>query len=392
MTSRLSATARQQTSTADGLYVHVPFCRRKCPYCDFYSITGLKKIPDFCRAVSAEMELVATDRRFDTLYFGGGTPSLLSAKQIGAIIKKARATFILDADAEITLEVNPGTIDGAGLMQMRKAGINRLNIGVQSFDDSNLRFLGRIHTADQARKTIEYGKKAGFDNIGIDIIYGLPHQKLKGLENDLRTAVAFEPEHLSCYLLTIETGTPLFDKAQKGAFAPLTGDQTVTFFLKVVGFLTQNHYEHYEISNFAKRSASNGSLWRSRHNQKYWDMTPYLGFGPAAHSFVSGSRHWNHADLATYLAEIAKGRLPLAGSETLTNKQQQMEVVYLGLRTAAGVRRYIFTKRFGFDLYHRYKATLDEFIEKGYVQKNSSTIKLTPKGMCLHESIAARLV
>ena len=315
------------------IYIHVPFCVKKCVYCDFYSETHLSLIPAYIKSLQKEIETRSGSKdKINTIYFGGGTPSLLPIKDIEILLQTIRDKYSVSRDVEVTIEVNPGTIDLNFLRQLKKMGINRLSIGVQSFNDDKLRFLGRIHTADLAVKTIDHAGKAGFDNISIDLIYGVPFEtEIKWLE-DLKQAVVIAPSHLSCYMLTIEPGTPLAEKLKKGLVSPLDSIAMSGLFKKTSRFLGQFKYEHYEISNFSK-----GRQNRSKHNSKYWDLTPYYGFGPAAHSYDTKIRSWNHQSIETYIKELDSGRLPVEDRETLTREQKMMEMIMLRLRTIEGL-------------------------------------------------------
>ena len=253
-----------------GLYIHIPFCRRKCPYCDFYSVTGTERAADFLTALESEMRLYA-DRPlvFDTLYIGGGTPSVLSVEDIRRILRAAGNAFQILPDSEITLEVNPGTVTVEKLHRLRLAGINRISIGVQSFQQDNLEFLGRIHSSTEASASIRAARQAGFERIGLDLIYGLPDQSRAAWRADLEQALQFAPQHLSCYALTYEPGTPLSADRAAGRFQAAADETVAALFRETAAFLQDRGYEHYEISNVARGSDS-----RSRHNCKYWNFAP----------------------------------------------------------------------------------------------------------------------
>jgi oxygen-independent coproporphyrinogen-3 oxidase len=347
--------------TYPGLYVHVPFCKTKCPYCDFYSLTSLSSIPDWLEAVKQEM-LLYKDRfsRFDSLYFGGGTPSLLSESEFGSLANLLHRTFTVSRDAEFTVEVNPDDIDSNQPAVLRELGVNRISLGVQSFDDRDLRFLKRRHTADQAIKALDELKAAGFAKVGLDLMYGLPGQTESSWVKTLEQAVSFNPEHLSCYQLTIHEGTPFWEIQARGEIEPLDEEKESAFFIRTSAFLEEKGYIHYEVSNFAK-----GEENLCRHNLKYWSRTPYLGLGPSAHSFQEGVRWWNHRDLEAYCRALAEGKAPVAGSETLTPEQVYLETILLGFRTRDGVDREIFRGREGTEevLRHLQLAWVVEVVE-----------------------------
>ena len=326
-------------SEQGAIYIHIPFCIQKCIYCDFYSKTDLALIPDFISAL--ETEIIKRSQRFEshplqgkinTIYFGGGTPSLLSIKEVDLILHTIKDNFLVLPDAEISLEVNPGTIDFGYLKELKNIGVNRLSIGVQSFDDKKLEFLKRIHTAGQAIKVIADARKAGFTNISLDLIYGLPFETTSLWLKDLEKAVSMEPPHLSCYMLTIEPLTSLDKNVKLGHIRPLDQVSMALLFKRSVKYLNDFHFDHYEISNFAT-----GRAYRSRHNSQYWDMTPYFGFGAAAHSYDGNKRSWNHKSIVKYLKDINSGRLPVEDFEILDEKQKKLETVMLRLRTLEGI-------------------------------------------------------
>jgi len=372
-----------------GIYVHVPFCVKKCPYCDFYSITDLSAVSPFLKALRREIETVSiTDQVFDTLYIGGGTPSVLEAESIRQIIDAANTHFTVCADIEITLEVNPGTISRESLRDFRRAGVNRLNIGIQSFQSNNLRFLGRIHSAAEAALTIEWARQAGFDNIGLDLIYGLPAQDKENWLGDLTRAIETETEHLSCYMLTIESDTPL-GRDVAAARIQLPSDGTVReLFDTTIDFLTTHGFVQYEISNFARQTGAGSELRFSRHNQKYWSFAPYIGLGPSAHSFIEPERYWNHRRLENYMRQIEAGQSPIAEREKLTREQMIMEAIYLGLRTTRGIELDAFGKRFGINFLNSFEAKIADFEKDDLLKLSQTHCALTRKGMAFLDSIA----
>ena len=326
-------------------YIHIPFCVKKCAYCDFYSVENLSWQSEYTTALLKEIKLKSPsnpeaiselnsepDSKIDTIYFGGGTPSTLPLNLIEQILSGIFNNFSISPAVEITMEVNPGTIDKDFLSGLKTLGINRLNIGVQSFQDKNLKFLGRIHSAKQAEKMIGFSKDAGFENIGIDLIYGIPYQDHNNWIQDLNKAVSYKLQHLSCYMLTFEKDTPLYNNFKKGLITPPTKYELSELFIKTSNFLTENSYIHYEISNFSSSLET-----RSKHNSKYWDQTPYIGFGASAHSFDGKTRSWNHADIEKYINALEQETLPIAGKEVLTKEQKKIEMIMLGLRTKDGV-------------------------------------------------------
>ncbi len=323
----------------------------------------------------------------DSLYFGGGTPSVLDPEEINRVVTAAHERFSFNPGSEITLEVNPGTIDEKKLRGFKTAGVNRLNLGIQSFYKEALAFLGRIHTAEESTRAIETARTAGFDNLGLDIIYGLPGQTAKDLQQDLEKAAAFNLEHLSCYLLTYEKGTPLDKDREKGGVLPLPERQTADLFLLTRDLLGHLGYEQYEISNFAR-----SKVYRSRHNRKYWTFAPYIGLGPAAHSFLKPKRYWNHRDLGAYLADLQNGHLPVEAQETLDESQQMIEAVYLGLRQTRGIPIADFNTRFAVDFRTLFEPVLSDPGLDELIEMNADFCNLSSEGMLEMDTIVARFV
>lgn len=373
-----------------GIYVHIPFCIKKCPYCDFYSITDQSLEHLFIEALIKEMQIISRHPLFfDSLYLGGGTPSVLKPANIGKIIENAYRLFNILTASEVTIEVNPGTITPEKLKGYRDIGINRLNIGVQSFQDANLDFLGRIHSSNDAKKTIKWARKAGFDNIGIDLIYGIPGQTKKTWISDLQKAVEFEPEHLSCYMLTYEKGTPLDRDRQQGKFKPVADFLTGKLFETTMEYLTNCGYVQYEISNFAKDVHR-----KSRHNLKYWSATPYLGFGPSAHSFIEFQRYRNCRNVKKYINHIKEDRLPVEEKEILNREQRMMEMIYLGLRKTDGININAIDEQLGINFCQIFAEKIKQLEKDGYILhiQPKNRCALSRKGMLFLDSIASMFI
>jgi oxygen-independent coproporphyrinogen-3 oxidase len=371
-----------------GIYIHIPFCQQKCRYCDFYSITDSHRIPEFLDGLQKEMHLrKSPDMKADTLYIGGGTPSLLTAKQIGEIVDWTALYFNLEASAEMTLEVNPATATARDLQDFAAFGFNRISIGVQSFDDRQLAFLGRVHNGQQSLAAVEAAKAAGFNNIGLDLIYGLPEQSPAVWKNDLKQAMRLMPKHLACYILSYEPHTPLYTDRQMGRVVPLSDVLTADFFRLTHDFLGVGGYEHYEISNFSK-----GSRWRSKHNQKYWNFAPYMGFGPAAHSFSYPKRWWNHRRLDRYLQMVNQKDLAIAEQEELSEEQSMIEALYLGLRQADGLDLMFFRENFHIDFKLYFHTALERFGAQGWLDLDDRYCRLTVEGMLFLDRIVDELV
>lgn len=327
----------------------------------------------------------------DTLYFGGGTPSVLTRDQIQAIYQQAGNLFGIASDSEITIEVNPGTVSSDHLAFLRSIGINRINIGIQSFTSAILKFLGRIHSPKQAKQAIEDARKAGFENIGLDLIFGIPGQTHTSWQGDLETALSFSPEHIACYMLSIESGTLLDRQMKTGTIMPLPEQDLADLFRETQHILGQAGYEQYEISNYAKISKSN-NRWRSQHNQKYWLFGPYTGLGPSAHSYRPPYRYWNVRSLHHYLQALSRNKLALIDSEKTTLEQQLTENLFLGLRTIDGVDPEQFQQRFNLDFDQAFGEVLKEFCDDSLMVQRMGRYALSPKGMLFHESIVSRLL
>ncbi len=315
-----------------GLYLHVPFCRSKCPYCDFYSLANTSLIPDWLEALVSEMALYkGRFGTFDSLYMGGGTPSFLPDFGLETLMHQVQDHFVFVPETEISIEANPKDLTPERVSRLKSLGFNRISVGVQSFDNGELSFLGRQHNARDAMDAVSRVRDAGFANVGMDLIYGLPGQDMAGWFHTLETALSFTPEHLSCYQLTIENGTVFSRMKKKGNLTPIGEDLEEAFFLRTSAFLADRGYLHYEISNFAR-----GREHVCRHNRKYWDHTPYLGLGPSAHSFEDGWRWWNVRSIREYCGALKSGNRPVEGEEALSRAQMHLESVALGLRTREG--------------------------------------------------------
>jgi len=380
---------RLLSSEPAGLYIHVPFCQRKCPYCDFYSIDDTSQMPCFLDALKQEMVQAegTFPGEYDSLYVGGGTPTILSGSQLADIIRTALELFRIEPDPEITIEANPGTVTREKLDACLDAGATRLNIGVQSFQKDHLVFLGLIHSPEEAETAILNARQAGFQRIGIDLMFGLPDQSPESWEDDLKQALAFSPEHVSCYSLTIEPGTGLFQALQDRRFRPMPDARVAELFEKTSAYLTENGYEHYEISNFCR-----GPDNRSRHNRKYWRQAPYIGLGPSSHSFVYPLRWWNHRDVATYLDAISSGNRPAAGQEELSQSQSMMEMIYLGLRDVDGISFSRWQQVFALRFMNVFEDVLTDLAEKNMIEIDHNRCWLTRNGMLFLDSIAQRFV
>jgi len=370
------------------LYLHIPFCEHKCIYCDFYSIESLDPKEAFLRALHTEIDMYKSysgNERFETIFFGGGTPSLLAPEEIAEILQQLAKTFTVESDAEITLETNPGTVDRKRLVGFRSAGINRLSFGVQSFFDEDLKFLTRIHSAAQAREVVRLAQEAGFNNISIDLIFALPDQTVSRWEQNLRSAIELNPQHISAYSLIVERGTPLYRMVEAKIVSPHPVETEAAMYEMTMKYLHAAGFEHYEVSNYAKPG------FRSAHNCNYWNHSHYLGFGPSAHSFVAGKRWWNVSNLRTYCENIERNRLPVSGSELLTSSELYDEAIMLGLRSD-GIDLHRLHAEHGVDLLSQHSSLIDRLLAEQLVVVEPNVLRLTDKGYLLCDEISERLL
>jgi len=316
-----------------GLYVHVPFCRSKCPYCAFYSVPSAAPVPIWFEGIQKEVLLYkGRFDRFDSLYLGGGTPTFLDNRTLSGLVDHLFTHFDFAADTEFTIEANPCDLSGEKVRLLKDLGCNRINLGVQSFNEDTLSFLGRGHTGEEAREALTRLRSVGFNNVGVDLIYGLPGQVLEEWLETLRCALSFQPEHISCYELTLEKGTAFGTLREKGNIRPMNEEDGRSSFLAASQLLGGAGYIHYEVSNYARTEAH-----CSRHNCKYWEHVPYLGLGPSAHSFDGKDRWWNVRSIRRYAGLLNTGLPPVEGRETLTEEQMRLESLALGFRTRQGV-------------------------------------------------------
>ena len=318
-----------------GLYVHVPFCRTKCPYCDFYSIVDLTLVPVWLDALEREARIYRERfGSFDSLYLGGGTPTILGSKELTRLMGILFRELSFSEDPEITIEANPDDITKEKAALVRDLGFNRISLGVQSLHEKELRFLKRRHSAQQAEEAIERIVASGLTNLGIDLMYGLPGQGESEWMASLKRIVGYNPAHISCYQMTISEGTPFHRMLEQGRIQAPGEERERAFFLLTSAYLAENGYIHYEISNFAREKRT-----MSRHNLKYWRHVPYLGLGPSAHSFLKGLRWWNLRSVNAYCQALACRKKPVEGHERLTDEQVRLESLFLGFRTNEGVKR-----------------------------------------------------
>ena len=318
-----------------GLYIHIPFCKVKCVYCDFYSITKKEdQIPVFTDCLLREIDSYkhyAGKWKFDTIFFGGGTPSLLPAKYLEQILQKLHDTFNTSKVKEITLEANPGEASLEYLKDIRKLGVNRLSMGFQSFDDKILKVLGRLHKSKDCFKTFKNARKAGFDNINTDMIFNIPDLSVKNWKKDLNKLLELKPEHISAYSLTVEPSTKLFNLVKNGRLLMPLERIDIEQYLLTGDILSKHGYNHYEISNYSLNNKE------CKHNLHYWNLSPYLSFGPSAHSYNLSERWWNYRSLDKYIDKISQNILPVEGKEKLDYRDKYNELILNGLRLSKGV-------------------------------------------------------
>ncbi|GAB4370014.1 MAG: radical SAM family heme chaperone HemW [Calditrichia bacterium] len=369
-----------------GIYLHIPFCERKCGYCDFYSITNLNKIEVFVEGLCKEIRLRAAQYShltFDTVYLGGGTPSLLPIAQLKKIWEVLFRHFRISPEGEFTIEANPGTLTRTKLREIRSLGFNRLSLGVQSFRDEDLKFLNRIHTVEDIRRNYQDAREVGFGNINFDLMSAFPGLTLQKFQKTLEMAVDLRPEHVSCYTLIFEPHTPFYRKMVNGDIRPVEEDEEAAFFDTALDFLSARGYQVYEISNFAL-----GETYRCRHNMKYWEHQNYLGFGPSAHSFISPMRWGNVRSLALYIRALLQNRLPVVSREVLTPETRQFEYIFLHLRLAEGINLSEFYNYFGEKFTEKYGDTLTTLINDDLIVHQADRIRLTRKGWRLADEVA----
>lgn len=372
---------------AAGLYLHVPFCSAVCPYCDFaVMVGGPRRRAVYLDAVLTEIGLHAGWRqRFDTVYLGGGTPSALAPDELGRLLAALAAGLDLGAAAWIQLEANPEDVDRAALAAWRDLGVATLSLGVQSFDAGSLAFLGRRHDPEQSRRSVELARAAGFASVSLDLIYGLPGQTAAAWRRQLEQAVALAPDHISCYQLTVHQGTPFALRRDRGELAEAPEPLQAELFDLTHAFLADAGWPAYEVSNFAAAPEH-----RSRHNVKYWSHVPYLGLGPSAHSFDGDRRRWwNERRLGPYRGRLARGRRPVAGGEVLADADLALEALMLALRTADGLDRAHFRRRYGVDPAAADPVTAERLAEAGLVTLTAERLAPTRAGLAVADSLAA---
>src|SRR5262245_30467482 len=379
-------------STLAGIYIHIPFCATRCHYCNF-ATGGYES--DLARRYTAavreeigraDVSIKPTMRRVDTIYFGGGTPTTLTVGQISSLIETCRRRFDVAPDAEITAEANPGSISQNYLEELRSAGVNRQSFGVQSFDDGELRMIGRTHSAEEAREAVRIARAAGFTNVSIDLIAGLPEQKMETWRRNLEEAFALEPDHLSVYLLELYKDAPLLHRINRGELRAIDEELTVAMYFALVDEAERRGFEHYEISNWSRPG------FESRHNLKYWTGAPYWAFGVSAAGYDGQARWSNTRNIHEYLHKIESGQSPVVERIELDEEGRQSENLFLRLRLKDGVDLSEHRRRFGVNVAERYKPELERLREAGLIELDESNLKISRAGAVLANEVFAAFV
>ena len=369
-----------------GIYLHIPFCKKACHYCDFHFSTSLQQELPVMHAMERELELRKSflHEPIETIYFGGGTPSLLQPERISLLLDAIYTRFPISQRPEITLEANPDDVSPARALAWKKAGINRISLGVQSFQPHWLEWMNRAHNAEQSLQAITELQAAGFENISIDLIYGMPEQTDAAWQEEIQKAIELQVTHLSCYALTVEPRTALWHMIEKGKTVTIDPDQQARMFLMLMDGLEKAGYEHYEISNFAKPGK------RSRHNSAYWRGTTYLGIGPAAHSFDGSRRMWNINNNSTYTSQIEAGVLPLT-EETLSTNEHWNEYIMTAIRTKEGISLKRIAVQFGEEKREQLLKQTATWLKRNLLQHVDDHLQLTREGKLLADQIASDL-
>lgn len=373
----------------NALYIHIPFCDHKCIYCDFYSIITSENIKSSLNALKKEIsfysDLYRNDRVFTSIFFGGGTPSLMEPQYLEEIINHLKTNFSVDENAEVTMETNPGTIDKEKLKQFKQIGINRISIGIQSFDENDLKFLTRIHNKQTAIQTVFNASEVGFENISVDLIFNLPNQTKEKWLSNLEEAAALPIKHLSAYSLILEQGTILNKMVLDGKVVMQDDDYDADLYETTIDFLTENNFIQYEVSNFAKPG------YECVHNNAYWKYQDYIGFGPSAHSFVDGKRWWNYTSLKRYISEIELKYNSVMNSEILTREQMHDEYVMLALRSS-GLNLTEYSTRFNDFQIHVKNPYFEILKNEKLITVDKNLVKLTSKGYALCDEILKNIL
>ena len=376
---------------AISIYIHIPLCVKKCAYCDFASFSGrVAQRESYVKAVCCELRTQAAffgRRRVRTVFFGGGTPTLLTGAQVQEIMDTLRECFDILPDAEVTMEGNPGTLTKENICAYRQAGVNRLSLGVQSMDDALLSAIGRIHTAAQAEEAVRLAREAGFDNLNLDLMYGLPGQSAEQWKATLESAIALAPEHLSCYSLILEEGTLLYEQVNRGTCAPLPDEDAICAMDEITQKWTRAAgYAQYEVSNYAKPGRA------CRHNIVYWECEPYRGVGLSAHSDMDGRRFYNPSDWEEYMRIAQIGETARASEGDNTREDRMFERMMMGLRQTRGVNRLRFAREFGAAPEDIWAEQIARLTKDGLLTREGDRLRLTQRGMQVMNSVLVELL
>ena len=371
-----------------GIYIHIPFCKQRCSYCAFYSTTLYnireRYVDALCKEIAMRKEY-AGGAPIETIYLGGGTPSTLSMEQLKRICDTVYAAYQVSPAPEVTIECNPDDLTPDFLAQLKQLPFNRISMGVQSFNDTQLKRLGRRHDAAKARQAVANARTAGYSNISIDLIFALPGSTIDEWEHDLESAIVLRPDHLSAYNLTYEEGTPMHRALERGDFTELSEEENITQFQMLISRLKEAGYRHYEISNFALPGRE------SRHNSSYWNDTPYIGCGAAAHSYNGTSRGWNIADIQEYIKGIENGN-PVFEIEELTEEERYNDTILTRLRTAEGIPLAWMKEKFSSRLYDYMLRCIGKEIALGYLKEENGHLSLTEKGIFISDAVIRELI
>lgn len=370
-----------------GIYIHIPYCRQKCHYCNFFSVASSKLLPDVLDSICQEaikQKHYLKGVPIDSVYFGGGTPSLINSSLLKRVMETLHAEFTINSGAEITLEANPDDISPIVLNDWKQMGINRLSIGIQSFRDKDLHYLNRVHNGSRAKECIDMALESGFRNLTIDLIYGIPTLTDHAWKTNIETALKAGIQHISAYSLTVEPRTALDVMIRKGKYAPVDEVQSIRHFEMLMKMMEGIGFLHYEISNFCLPG------YFAKHNTAYWQREPYLGLGPSAHSFNGNSRQWNVSGIAEYIKSISENSFPFE-SEQLSNEQLYNEYVMTGLRTMWGCNSEVINRQFGETCHSEFINRIQKFIESDLVIESNHIYMLTLSGKLMADGIAADL-
>lgn len=368
-----------------GIYIHIPFCVKKCKYCDFNSFNiNLKEKKIYLEDLKKEIDMYSNEykrKEIDTIFFGGGTPSILTSEEIKDLMDIVKEKFNLSKKIEITMECNPGTIDREKLETIKKSGINRLSIGLQAVQNNHLKYIGRIHTYEEFEKNFKEARDVGFDNINIDLMFDLPNQTEDDWKESLKRVVNLNPEHISAYSLILEEGTELFEMYNREEFSLMDENTDMDMYEYTINYLRENGYKQYEISNYAKKNKE------CKHNIIYWKCENYIGLGAGASGYLENNRYTNEMRLSDYHKKIDSNKKPIVSKEVLSKEEMMEEIVFMNLRMNEGINRKEFKEKFEIDFYEKYKDKIDTLKERNLLTIDDISIKLTQKGREISNSV-----